>query len=472
MATYISASRRYVASVRYADPVTGAARRKPFYGKAPEEADAAADAFRATPLSERPTESAPRTVRELFRAWLAEKKPGVDRASSTWTFSETPVQQEQWDDYESTVRVHILPQLGTIELTALGRDTLRRFFEKVAVTPSRRGGEPISVSTQRKIHSRLTSALTYAELRRWLAGNPDGNPIRGVPTPTELPGTEGRAVELSPTERALNVAETRAFQQWIAATFPTHLAYRVRWAIAFELGLRQAEVLGLTWDAIGLSSRKITVRQQLRRRKHAHGCVGAWVDALTSPCTVVARRAAGDPKLEAIPAARCPDRVPGVWSIVGTTKSKKVRRVLASQALADELALLYEEQHPADAPALAKADASRLAKVRAKARYPVADADLVIRAVRGGGHVSRTADNRLWHRACEAAGISPVGRDVHAARHTAATRMVEAGVALTTVKEVLGHSTIAVTMRYVTTTAGAQDVALDLVAEYIAKHGG
>lgn len=73
--------------------------------------------------------------------------------------------------------------------------------------------------------------------------------------------------------------------------------------------------------------------------------------------------------------------------------------------------------------------------------YAVADADLVIRNERGR-HVTPSADNTMWHAACAGSAVSSIGRDVHAARHTAATHLVASGAPLTTVQKILGHSTL------------------------------
>jgi integrase len=224
----------------------------------------------------------------------------------------------------------IAPTLGHVRLAALDQHTLRRFFVKLAAAPSRRGGT-LSVSSQRKVHSRLLSACTYGEARRWLVGNP----MRAIRTPTELPDTDGRAATLSPVEKALTPRERRPFEEWIAKTYADHPTYRVRWRIAFDLGLRQAEALGLTWDVIDHGSRTITIRQQLRAVKHSHGC-GPAVDGI-SACTIAARVAAEDPSIKPISAYRCPDRVTGGHWIVATTKSKRIRHVKMSAALADEL---------------------------------------------------------------------------------------------------------------------------------------
>jgi integrase len=464
VATYITASSRWVAAVRYTDPITGRDRRQSFYGKTDTEANEKAQKFRATPASARPSEDRPTTVQQLLGRWLSEKDPRLDRSVAAWTFTEAPVQWDQWKDYESTVRTKVLPALGHRRLDDVTQSHLRRFFTDLQHAPSQRGGV-LSVSAQRKVHSRLTSAFRYAVIRGWLPADP----MSSIPTPAELPGTVGRAADLTPVEKALSVPEMRRFQRWVDTRYADHLAYRVRWAVAFEVGLRQAETLGLTWECVDLASRTITVRQQLRIVEHRHGCDGAWPDPATSPCTVAARQT--DPGRKPIRPYRCPARIDGQVNIVATTKSSKVRHVRVSQAVADDLATLYAEQHPVDAPEVPKRERQRVARARGMAVYPVADADLVIRHERGG-HVTPTVDNTMWHTACDAASVSSIGRDVHAARHTAATHLVAAGVPLTTVQRMLGHSTIAVTQRYITTTGGSQDAALDALAAHLASIDG
>ncbi|MEG2566710.1 MAG: site-specific integrase [Acinetobacter sp.] len=54
---------------------------------------------------------------------------------------------------------------------------------------------------------------------------------------------------------------------------------------------------------------------------------------------------------------------------------------------------------------------------------------------------------RLQKRLCEAAGIPPF--TIHEMRHTFATKLIESGADIHTVKDLLGHSTIKVTEQYV-----------------------
>lgn len=69
--------------------------------------------------------------------------------------------------------------------------------------------------------------------------------------------------------------------------------------------------------------------------------------------------------------------------------------------------------------------------------------------------------------ACRDAGIK--GLRLHDLRHSAATRMVEAGVDLVTVSKILGHSTIQMTMRYAHPTPENMQRAVDKLGEIFNK---
>lgn len=63
---------------------------------------------------------------------------------------------------------------------------------------------------------------------------------------------------------------------------------------------------------------------------------------------------------------------------------------------------------------------------------------------------------------CEMKKVNP-----HALRHTFATRLIEEDVPITTVKELLGHSSIATTQRYVTTLVEEKRDAVESIAGYL-----
>jgi site-specific recombinase XerD len=60
--------------------------------------------------------------------------------------------------------------------------------------------------------------------------------------------------------------------------------------------------------------------------------------------------------------------------------------------------------------------------------------------------IDRTDDCREWHAVLRLAGVRP-GR-LHDARHTAGTLLIEQGVHLRVVQEILGHTRITTAERY------------------------
>jgi integrase len=71
--------------------------------------------------------------------------------------------------------------------------------------------------------------------------------------------------------------------------------------------------------------------------------------------------------------------------------------------------------------------------------------------------------------ACRRAGIK--GVRFHDLRHTAASRMVEAGIDLVTVKDILGHASIQMTMRYAHPTPENKRRAVEKLGEVFEKSG-
>jgi len=71
--------------------------------------------------------------------------------------------------------------------------------------------------------------------------------------------------------------------------------------------------------------------------------------------------------------------------------------------------------------------------------------------------------------ACRKAAVGDVR--FHDLRHTAATYMVLGGIDLVTVKEILGHATIQMTMRYAHPTPENKRRAIDVLSELFRIHG-
>lgn len=80
----------------------------------------------------------------------------------------------------------------------------------------------------------------------------------------------------------------------------------------------------------------------------------------------------------------------------------------------------------------------------------------------GGSWIRHDLARRKLARFCAAAGVPRVGW--HALRHTFASQLVNAGATVRETQELLGHSSMAMTMRYVHVTAQGLRRAVDLLA--------
>jgi integrase len=160
-----------------------------------------------------------------------------------------------------------------------------------------------------------------------------------------------------------------------------------RWSVALALGLRQGEALGLLWEDVDLDEGMLTVRRALQRVK-GKGLV------LVEPKSFAGRRslALPPPLVEALRRHRA-------WQLQ--------QRLAAANVWQD-------------------------------GGYVFARAD--------GKPIDTRADWGAWKRLLQAAGVRDAR--LHDARHTAATLLLQQGVAPRVAMQLLGHSQISMTMHY------------------------
>lgn len=134
--------------------------------------------------------------------------------------------------------------------------------------------------------------------------------------------------------------------------------------------------------------------------------------------------------------------------VLGYPKSKKPRTVPLPDALAERLQEHFDA-HPA-------AGACGLRHTDSRCPGPLAVTG------RGGGPVSpNTLRRKTLPRALALAEIGDC--TVHDLRHTYASRLVQAGVALSRVRDLLGHSSIVTTERYAHLAPGEFDAVRDVL---------
>lgn len=144
--------------------------------------------------------------------------------------------------YSEQVKNHIIPELGRIKLKDLKTHMIQRFYNSMAT-----GEKPLSAKTIKNIHGVLHKALHQAVSNNLIRDNPA--------TACVLPKVQKSEIKpLEPQEihRVLQEAEDDDYRNIIT--------------VALFTGMRQGELLGLSWDCIDFESGVITVKQQLQHK--------------------------------------------------------------------------------------------------------------------------------------------------------------------------------------------------------------
>ena len=153
--------------------------------------------------------------------------------------------------YRREVESYIIPHLGAVKLSALNAAMIQRFYNEL-LAPAQPEVHPLAPKTVKDVHGVLHQALKQAVANGELRANPT--------EACKLP--KGEKAEIKPLEEH-QVAE---FIEAVKGHVHEYL-----FLISLFTGMREAEVLGLTWDCVDLDSGNILVRQQLRKMQEKGG---------------------------------------------------------------------------------------------------------------------------------------------------------------------------------------------------------
>lgn len=190
-----------------------------------------------------------REAREKLKALLAALERGVSLSIAQPTVSEwcatwlekycAKLKPNIREDYRGIVKRYIDAEpVGRVRLNKLTPAQVQDWCDELL--------KRVSAQTVRNAHARLHKACKEAVKRRYRADNP----CEG----TDLPEVRGRAITPLAFHQAAALLTKAEAHRW-------YLLYR----LALNLGLRQGELLGLTWDAIDFTAGTLRVHQQLRR---------------------------------------------------------------------------------------------------------------------------------------------------------------------------------------------------------------
>lgn len=153
--------------------------------------------------------------------------------------------------YKRDMTLYIIPSLGAVKLTALKTQMIQQCFNEL-LNPSDSDKKPLSPKTVKDVHGAFHKALQQALELGYIHSNPSDA--------CKLPRVIRKDIE------PLDETQLACFLSAIDGHVHENL-----YKITVFTGLREGEVLGLTWDCIDLEKGTAKVNKQLRRRQEKGG---------------------------------------------------------------------------------------------------------------------------------------------------------------------------------------------------------
>lgn len=320
--------------------------------------------------------------------------------------------------YEESVRLHLVPAIGKKRLDRLTPADVRAMLAGLD-----------SSSNRRRAHGTLNLALKAAMVDGLLARNVVG----AVRKPKHTPASR----EAFTTDQCKAIIRTAIEIE--AGGGP---ALATRWAAAFLTAGRQAELTGLEWDRVDLDAGIVDLSWQLQQLTRVHGC-GAQVDEVW-PCEVNR-----GPRTRA---AYCPQ---ARWDFEDGFEYRECYR-----------SLVWTRPKTAAGTRVVPLVPAMAELLRAHSQTGGPNPHGLVWHHPDGRPLSPTDDHKAWQALLRAARITVAGQTLplHAARHSAATMLLEAGVPEEVRMRVMGQSSVAAHRGYLHVDQAHARAALDNLA--------
>lgn len=180
--------------------------------------------------------------------YIEPKKETLGAWLDTWlkTYAAVSVKPYTLDSYTRICDNHIKPALGRTKLSALAAPQIQEFYNHLLTDNG------LSAKTVKNIHGTLHRALSQAVKLRMIPFNPAEL--------CDLPKARRKPIE--PMEHE----EVAEFLERIRGNL-----YELIYRVTLFTGMRQGEVLGLTWDCVDFEQGTVCINKQLQKTKKVGG---------------------------------------------------------------------------------------------------------------------------------------------------------------------------------------------------------
>lgn len=213
------------------DPGTGKQIQKSVYGKTQAEVRIKLRDITHSIDTGEYMEPAKMTVGEWLDVWFGEYANNLKEHTRA--------------TYETQIRCHIKPALGAVKLSVLKPHQIQKFYNKLLA-------DGLKPKTIKNINGVFHRALDQAVMLQYIAKNP----CFGV----KLPRIE------DPEMHPLTEDEMHRFFEAIKGN-----PYEMIFKVDVFSGMRQAEIMGLTWDRVDFEAGTILIDRQLIHEKKKGG---------------------------------------------------------------------------------------------------------------------------------------------------------------------------------------------------------
>ncbi len=215
------------------DSGTGKPIRKSIYGKTQSEVRKKLQEIASNITNGVYIEPNKITVGEWLDIWQEEYLNGVTLSTKR--------------SYNDKIRLHIKPAVGAVKMQALTAPVIQKFYNSLS-----KGEKPLSAKSIKGIHGVLHAALKQAVMIGYIKANPSEY--------CTLPKLKKREVV------PLSDDDTARFLEAIKND-----PYEAIFFVDIFTGLRQGEILGLTWDCVDFTNNQLIINKQLLKEKKKGG---------------------------------------------------------------------------------------------------------------------------------------------------------------------------------------------------------